>query len=209
MRKTTRVALLVLVLTLVFGAGQAFAATESKLESTVDPLLGIKYRYGGSTTKGFDCSGFVQYVFGKLGIDLPRSSRDQFKVGEKVTKDELRVGDLVFFNTNGKGVSHVGIYMGDGRFVHSSTSKGVTYTSLNDKYYAKRYVGARRILDDEAYHLLALAVEKAESEAEADGAQAEGTDAETEAWDAEEETAWDMEGVEIENPESDQDGMQG
>lgn len=210
MHRTTRVALLVLALTLAFGAGQALAATGSKLESTVEPLIGIKYRYGGSTTKGFDCSGFVRYVFGKLGIDLPRSSRELYKVGQKVSKDELRVGDLVFFNTSGKGVSHVGIYMGDGLFVHSSTSKGVTYTSMNDKYYAKRYVGARRILDDEAYRLLAVAVEKAESEASADGAEAdEETDADTEAGDAAEETALNGAIGESGNPEPDQDGEQG
>lgn len=176
MRRATRVGVLVLVLSLVFGAGQALAATGSKLESTVEPLLGIKYRYGGTTTKGFDCSGFVRYVYGKLGIDLPRSSREQYKVGQKVAKDELRVGDLVFFNTNGKGVSHVGIYMGDGRFVHSSTSKGVTYTSMKDKYYSKRYLGARRILDDEEYRKLAVAVEKAKNESAADSAEATDAD---------------------------------
>jgi len=207
LRRTTRVALLVLVLTLVFGAGHALAATGSKLESTVEPLLGIKYRYGGSTTKGFDCSGFVRYVFGKLGIDLPRSSRELYKVGQKVSKDELRVGDLVFFNTSGKDVSHVGIYMGDGRFVHSSTSKGVTYTSMNDKYYAKRYVGARRILDDEAYRLLTLAVEKAESEAAADGAEEADADADAQA--AAEETAQDATSGDSENPEPDQSEEQG
>lgn len=199
MRITTRVGLLVLVLSLVFGAGQALAATGSgsKLENTVESLLGTKYRYGGTTTKGFDCSGFVRYVFDKLGIDLPRSSREQYKIGQKVAKDELRVGDLVFFNTNGKGVSHVGIYMGDGRFVHSSTNKGVTYTSMSDKYYSKRYLGARRILDDEAYRKLVVALEEANGEIAADGAEGTKVDdaarvsSEEAAQDADEDAALD------------------
>jgi hypothetical protein len=193
------VGLLVLVLSLVFGAGQALAATGSgsKLENTVESLLGTKYRYGGTTTKGFDCSGFVRYVFDKLGIDLPRSSREQYKIGQKVAKDELRVGDLVFFNTNGKGVSHVGIYMGDGRFVHSSTNKGVTYTSMSDKYYSKRYLGARRILDDEAYRKLVVALEEANGEIAADGAEGTKVDdaarvsSEEAAQDADEDAALD------------------
>jgi len=199
LRITTRVGLLVLVLSLVFGAGQALAATGSgsKLENTVESLLGTKYRYGGTTTKGFDCSGFVRYVFDKLGIDLPRSSREQYKIGQKVAKDELRVGDLVFFNTNGKGVSHVGIYMGDGRFVHSSTNKGVTYTSMSDKYYSKRYLGARRILDDEAYRKLVVALEEANGEIAADGAEGTKVDdaarvsSEEAAQDADEDAALD------------------
>ena len=78
------------------------------------------------------------------------------KKGVKVAKEDLREGDLVFFNTSGKGISHVGIYVGDGKFAHASTSKGVVITALSDKYYAKRYVTARRILSDSTYEKIAV-----------------------------------------------------
>lgn len=168
MRKATGIVLLAFALALAFGAGSAFAASQSKLEEAVKPLIGVKYRYGGTTPEGFDCSGFVRYVYKQLGIELPRSSREMIKIGRKVAKDELRPGDLVFFNTNGKSVSHVGIYMGNNKFVHSSTSKGVVYTSLDSEYYAKRYVGARRILDFETFKKIAAAPET-DKEGETDG----------------------------------------
>ncbi len=181
MRRPTWIGLLVFVFALTFGAGSAFAAAKSKLEKTVEPLIGISYRYGGTTTKGFDCSGFVRYVFKQFDIELPRSSSDMIKLGQKVTKNELRPGDLVFFNTSGKGVSHVGIYMGDNKFVHSSTSKGVVYTDLDSEYYAKRYVGARRILDAQTYQKIAAdpaTVKKAETPAADEAAEpAAATDA--------------------------------
>ncbi|TJY38970.1 NlpC/P60 family protein [Cohnella pontilimi] len=144
MRKFS-VVLLSLAFLLAFQVGSAFA--DSKLDNTISKLIGIDYDYGGTTTSGFDCSGFTGYVFKKLGVELPRSSREQFAVGKKVARDDLRPGDLVFFNTNGSGVSHVGIYVGQNKFAHASTSKGVTITSLSESYYAKRYLGARRVLD--------------------------------------------------------------
>jgi len=130
-------------------AGSASAATE--LETAVDKLIGIDYKYGGTTTSGFDCSGYTGYVFEKLGIDLPRRSVDQATVGVKVAKNELRPGDLVFFNTDGKGISHVGIYMGDGTFSHSSSSRGVSISRMDDSYYSKRYVTARRVMSETQY----------------------------------------------------------
>lgn len=153
MRKLT-VLLLSFAFLLSFQVGSAFA--DSKLKETIDPLIGVDYRYGGTTTKGFDCSGFTSYVFRKLGIELPRTSREQFATGKKVAKADLRPGDLVFFNTSGKGVSHVGIYVGDGKFAHSSSSKGVTISSLSDSYYVKRYLGARRVMDTETYERVAI-----------------------------------------------------
>ncbi|WP_309244760.1 C40 family peptidase [Cohnella silvisoli] len=144
-----------LALLLAFQVGSAFA--DSKLDQTVDKLIGIDYDYGGTTTSGFDCSGFTGYVFKKLGMSLPRSSRDMFSwdEGKKVAKEDLRAGDLVFFNTNGSGVSHVGIYVGNNKFAHAA-SKGVTITSLNESYYAKRYLGARRVMDTDMYQKVAV-----------------------------------------------------
>ena len=163
-----------IALTIACGAfaGHAAASPDAgapatKLEASVEKLLGIRYKYGGDTVRGFDCSGFTRYIFAQFGIDLPRTSAGQAGVGAKVSKNELRPGDLVFFNTNGKGISHVGIYMGDGKFAHASTTRGITITPMNDKYYSKRYVTARRVLDEKTY--LAFAAENA-APAAADGA---------------------------------------
>ena len=142
-------------MTLLFSAGAGSASAASMLDNTIDDLLGITYKYGGTTTKGFDCSGFVGYVFDNYDIDLPRTSSGMFKKGDKVAKDDLRPGDLVFFNTSGSGVSHVGIYVGDNKFAHASTSKGTRIDSLSMDYYEKRYVGAKRILSDKTYELIA------------------------------------------------------
>jgi len=113
-------------------------------------LLGIKYVYGGSTTKGFDCSGFVSYVFNKFGINLPRSSKDMGSGGIAVKKADLKPGDLVFFDTNGglNSINHVGIYIGNGKFIHASSSLGrkVTISNLGDSYYSKTYMRARDYL---------------------------------------------------------------
>lgn len=155
MKKTTTIAL---SLAFAFGAFAGTASAASQLETVVDELVGIGYKYAGSTTDGFDCSGFTSYVFANFGVELPRVSADQATLGTKVSKDELRAGDLVFFNTSGKRISHVGIYMGDGTFAHASTSKGITITEMDDRYYAKRYVTARRILSDKSY--VALATEQ-------------------------------------------------
>lgn len=120
--------------------------TSSQLSTEAKKYLGIKYRSAGTTTKGFDCSGYVQYVYKKLGVNLPRTSKSMYSKGTAVKKNNLKPGDLVFFNTSGKGVSHVGIYIGQGNFIHSSSSKGVSIASVNDKYYwGSRYVGAKRV----------------------------------------------------------------
>ncbi len=113
-------------------------------------LQGIRYVYGGSTTKGFDCSGFVSYVFKKHGITLDRTSRGMGKGGTPVKKADLQPGDLVFFDTNGglNGITHVGIYIGSNKFIHASSylNRKVTISSLGDKYYSKTYMCARDYL---------------------------------------------------------------
>jgi cell wall-associated NlpC family hydrolase len=107
--------------------------------------MGTPYRWGGETTRGFDCSGFVRYVFRHSeGIELPRTSREQAKVGQAVKRNELRPGDLITFATGGGSrVSHVGVYIGGNQFIHSSSSRGVRIDTLTG-YYAKRFVNARR-----------------------------------------------------------------
>lgn len=95
------------------------------------------------------------YVFEQFDIALPHTSKGQAQKGTEVAKDNLRAGDLVFFNTDGKGISHVGIYVGDGKFAHASTSNGVTINKLSDSYYAKRYVTARRVMNDDTYEKVA------------------------------------------------------
>lgn len=144
------------MLAIVFTFTTVSAFASSKLDEAIADLIGTKYKTAGTTTKGFDCSGFTSYVFRKFGIELPRTSAAQSKTGKKVDKDDLQAGDLVFFNTSGKGVSHVGIYVGDGKFAHSSSSKGVTITKLSDSYYAKRYLGARRVMDASTYERIAV-----------------------------------------------------
>ena len=110
-------------------------------------LLGIRYVYGGSTTKGFDCSGFVSYVFKHFGITLDRTSRGMGSYGTAVKKSELQPGDLVFFDTNGglNGINHVGIYIGNNKFIHASSylNRKVTISYLSESYYSSHYMRAR------------------------------------------------------------------
>ena len=108
--------------------------------------LGTRYRYGASGARGFDCSGFTSYIYRQHGISLPHNSAAQYRVGKPVSRSELRPGDLVFFRTRGSQISHVGIYIGNGKFVHASSARGrVRVDTLTSGYYHQRYVGARRI----------------------------------------------------------------
>jgi cell wall-associated NlpC family hydrolase len=113
-------------------------------------LLGTPYKFGGNNPeKGLDCSGFVKHVYKESAdISLPRSAAEMSQLGEVVTQAELKPGDLVFFNTRKKPNSHVGIYAGDGTFVHASSSrtKEVTVSRIGEKYWANRFNGARRVL---------------------------------------------------------------
>ena len=108
--------------------------------------LGTRYRYGASRSGAFDCSGFTSYVYKKSGVTIPRTSAQQATVGQKIDKGDLAQGDLVFFKTRGSRISHVGIYIGGGKFIHASSGGGRVKTdTLNSGYYQKRYAGARRV----------------------------------------------------------------
>ena len=129
-------------------AGHALQTAKGITDSALE-LIGVRYRFGGqSPERGMDCSGFVRYVFEQVtGVMLPRSAREQAKVGESVDIDELKPGDLVFFNTRRHAFSHVGIYLGDNTFIHAPSRKGsVRVTSIDGHYWKARFDGARRLL---------------------------------------------------------------
>jgi len=113
---------------------------------TAERFVGIPYRWGGeNVVDGMDCSGFVRAVYNLCGLSIPRTSRDQFKAGESVAKGDLQDGDLVFFGASEEQINHVGIYVGNGRFVHAPRrGEEIRVTSVDESYFEKRFVGARR-----------------------------------------------------------------
>ena len=130
----------------VVGKEEPIGDAGGKITATALKMVGVPYKWGGITTKGFDCSGLVWYVFDKNKITLPRTADVQYKKGKTVTIGNLQKGDLVFFTTYEPGASHVGIYLEKGKFIHASSSKGVMVSNLADSYWKPRYLGARRIL---------------------------------------------------------------
>lgn len=134
--------------------GEVYAQTlstdngASAVIQTAKDLLGTRYIYGGTTTNGFDCSGYVQYIFKQHDVTLDRTAAQQYTYnGTSVAKSDLQPGDLVFFSSSSQTVGHVGMYVGDGQFIHSSSGAGkVIITSLNSAYYVRNYVGAKRVL---------------------------------------------------------------
>lgn len=131
------------------GPGVAVRASDETARKAVDharEMIGKPYRYGGDTPAGFDCSGLVRYSYGRAGISLPRATGAQRQSTVLISARNLRAGDLLFFDQEGKKASHVGIYLGDGRFVHAPSSGGQVRTdSLDAAYWKKHFVEARRI----------------------------------------------------------------
>lgn len=130
------------------GSERTSISDVNKLIDAAKSKIGSKYVYATAGPNTFDCSGFTSWLYkSQLGINITRSSRDQPKAGQKVERTNLLAGDLVFFNTTGKGISHVGMYIGNGEMIHASSHKrGVRIDSINSSYYSPRYVTATRIL---------------------------------------------------------------
>lgn len=125
------------------------SSSKQTIVKTAKKMLGVKYRYGGTSPKrGFDCSGLVQYTHKAAGIKLPRTTGQQFKASRWISRKNLEAGDLVFFKTSvSSAVSHVGIYLGKNKFIHApSSGKHVKINSMKEKYWLKRFTSARRIL---------------------------------------------------------------
>jgi len=130
--------------------GKDLSSKNAQIVEFAKKYIGGKYVWGANGPNAFDCSGFTQYVFSKNGIGLNRTAAEQAKQGMKVSKNELEIGDLVFFskiNSVGAGVSHVGIYIGNGKFIHASNSRnGIRVDELSNNYYTKHYHSARRVI---------------------------------------------------------------
>jgi len=139
---------------------------KQKMDKSFDKYMGTPYKWGGTEPgRGVDCSGFTSGVYRDQGIIIPRTSRMQYAVGDEVARDEIQYGDLLFFDTLGKGVSHVGVYTEDNKMIHASSSTGVTEVPMSTDYWMKRYIGARRLTGSDLasgevggeFHLLAKA----------------------------------------------------
>lgn len=122
----------------------------TKMFEFLDDWYGTPYRLGGTTKKGIDCSAFSQFLFAAVyGFNIPRTAREQYNLTTRISRTELNEGDLIFFNTRG-GISHVGIYLQNNKFVHASTSGGVMISDIFDEYWARKFVGVGRLKNKES-----------------------------------------------------------
>ncbi len=152
MKFTTRYLSLMVLAALIYScAGTKTKGTFSRLdekqfEKSIKKYLGTPYVWGGTSKKGVDCSGFTSLVYKDQGVLLPRTSREQFRVGKTIPLSEVQKGDLLFFNTYGRGVTHVGIHVDDHRMVHASSSGGVKFAKYDTKYWQDRFIAAKRVV---------------------------------------------------------------
>src|SRR6186713_2640809 len=122
----------------------------TKMFEFIDDWYGTPYRLGGTTKKGVDCSAFSQFLFASVyGLGIPRTAREQYDLTYRISRTELKEGDLIFFNTRG-GISHVGVYLQNNKFVHASTSGGVMISDIFDEYWVRKFVGVGRLKDRES-----------------------------------------------------------
>jgi cell wall-associated NlpC family hydrolase len=122
----------------------------TKMFEFVDDWYGTPYRLGGTTKKGVDCSAFSQFLFASVyGLSIPRTAKEQYNLTSRISRTQLNEGDLIFFNTRG-GISHVGVYLQNNKFVHASTSGGVMISDIFDEYWAKKFVGVGRLKEKES-----------------------------------------------------------
>ncbi len=122
------------------------SSTDNRMMTEIESWLGTPYLYGGESRSGVDCSAFTQAVYSSVDITIPRTASQQAAAATDVNPASLAFGDLLFFNTSGSGISHVGIYIGNGFFVHASSSRGVIRESMSKEYYATRILSAGRFL---------------------------------------------------------------
>lgn len=127
--------------------GETFITVEEgeAIVASAKEFMGVPYVFGGTTPSGFDCSGFLQYVFRQNGYEIPRLADEQYLLGIAAKTSQLNIGDLVFFSTYMEGASHCGFYVGDGNFLHTSSSKGVRIDSLSNVYWKPKFLGGRKI----------------------------------------------------------------
>jgi len=122
----------------------------AKMFEFIDDWYGAPYRLGGTTKKGVDCSAFSQFLFASVyGLSIPRTAKEQYNLTSRISRTQLNEGDLIFFNTRG-GISHVGVYLQNNKFVHASTSGGVMISDIFDEYWAKKFVGVGRLKERES-----------------------------------------------------------
>ena len=132
---------------IISSGGTPRTSTDNRMMDEINSWIGTRYSYGGESRSGVDCSAFTQAIYRAVDIDIPRTASQQAATADIVNPSIIKFGDLIFFNTSGSGISHVGIYIGNGFFVHASSSRGVVRESLSSEYYSSRIVSVGRYME--------------------------------------------------------------